>query len=84
MPGCTDEALHNFQHPHPKRLQNTPHAWTQPVYGAKVQYAENLNNYPAIPPNTVHLVQQIVGNLLYYDIAVDITMLIALSSIAAT
>ena len=57
MPGYIDESLHKFQHPHPKRRQYSLHAWTHPAYGAKVQYADNLNNSPAILPNTVRLVK---------------------------
>ena len=70
--------------PTPNTNKIPPHALTQPVYGPKVQYADNLDNSHALPPKTVCLVQQIVGTLLYYSIAVDITMLIALGSIAAT
>ena len=84
MPGYIDEALHKFQHPHPKRQQDAPHAWTQPVYGAKVHYAENLDDYPTLPPNTIRLVQKIVGTFLYYTISVYLTMIAALGSITAT
>ena len=84
IPGYIKEALHEFQHLHPKRRQDAPHAWTQPVYGAKVQYAENLNDSPALPPKTVRLLQKIVGTLLYYVIVVNFTMLIFLGSITST
>ena len=83
VPVYIDKALHKFQHPHPRLQQDPPHAWTQPVYGAKVRYAYNLGDPPALPPKTVRLVQQIVGNLVYYVIAVNATILIALSSIPA-
>ena len=83
MPGYIDKALHKFQHPHPKRKHDAPHAWTHPAYGAKVQYVDNIEDSPALPPNTVRLVQQIVGTLLYYAITVDVTMLVTLGSIAA-
>ena len=38
---------------------------------------------PAIPKEDVTRVQQIVGGILYYSRAVDLTMLAALSTIAA-
>ena len=36
---------------------------------------------PLLPPNSIHLVQQIVGTLLYYAIAVDPTMLVPLGTL---
>ena len=84
MSGYINDALHKLKHLHPKLLQDAPHSWTQPAYDAKVHYTDNIDNTPAFPPKTVRLVQQIVGALLYYAIAVNITMLAALGSIAAT
>ena len=84
MPGYIYEALQKFQHPYPKHRQYDPHAWAQPVYGAKVQHADNIDDSPVLPPKTGRLVHQIDGNLLYYTIAVDVTMLVDLSSIALT
>ena len=36
-----------------------------------------------MPPKSIHLVQQIVGTLLYYAIAVDPTMLVALGTLSS-
>ena len=77
------EALHKFQHPKPPRPQNAPHAWKSPTYGAKIQYSDNADHSPLLPPNSIHLVQQIVGTLLYYAIAVDPTMLVALGTLSS-
>ena len=33
MPVYVRAALHYFQHEKPKRLQDSPYPWTQPVYG---------------------------------------------------
>ena len=84
MPGYIDKALNKFQYSHPKRQQDAPHAWTQPIYGVKFQYADNIDDSPALLPKTVRLVQKIVGTLLYYAIAIKITAIVALSSIAST
>jgi hypothetical protein len=84
MPGYVRDALHKFQHPSPTRRQDAPHSWNQPVYGAKVQYADNPDDSPLLPAQSVTLVQKIVGTFLYYAMAVDATMLVALGSIAAT
>ena len=42
-----------------------------------------MTTSPLLPAKTINIVQQIVGTLLYYSIAVDPTMLSALGSIAA-
>jgi hypothetical protein len=84
MPGYVREALHKFQHLAPTRRQDAPHSWNQPTYGAKVQYADNCDDSPPLAAKAVTLVQKIVGVFLYYAMAVDSTMLVALGSIAAT
>jgi hypothetical protein len=41
------------------------------VYGATTQYALPENNTPLLPSTQITTIQQIVGTLLYYAIAVD-------------
>jgi hypothetical protein len=84
MPGYVRDALHKFQHPAPTRRQDAPHSWNQPTYGAKVQYADDCDDSPLLAAKSVTLVQKIVGVFLYYAMAIDSTMLVALGSIAAT
>ena len=79
MPKYIKEALHKFQHPAPSRPQDAPHAWNQPAYGAAVQYAGQPENSPLLPPKSINLIQQIIGTLLYYAIAVDPTMLFSIA-----
>ena len=69
IPTYIKEALHKFQHPAPSRPQDAPHAWNQPVYGAAVQYSDQPNDSPLLPPSSINLIQQIIGTLLYYAIA---------------
>ena len=83
MPTYIKEALHKFQHPAPSCPQDTPHAWNQPVYGAAVQYTDQPDDFPLLPPNSINLVQQIIGTLLYYTIDVDPTMLVTIGAIAS-
>jgi hypothetical protein len=65
-------------------LKTAPHAWNQPTYGAKIQYAEALDTSPCLSADQTACIQQIIGTFLYYGIAVDPTMLVAIGSIAAT
>jgi hypothetical protein len=84
MPGYVRNALHKFQHPIPHRRQDAPHSWNEPNYGARVQYADQHDDTPTLPQQSVTLVQRIAGTFLYYAMAVDPTMLVALGSIAST
>ena len=83
MPNYLPAALHKFQHPTPKCPQDFPHAWKKPVYVAAVQWTDNPDKSPILPPQSITLVQQIIRTLLYYAISVDPNMLAALGSIAA-
>ena len=48
-----------------------------------MKYAPDDDASTLLPAKTINLLQQIVGTLLYYSIAVNPTMLTALGSIAA-
>ena len=82
IPNYVTKALHKFQHPTPKRTQYAPHQWTRPNYGSKKQLATPLDTSPSIPEVKKCRIQQIIGTFLYYDRAVDCTMIPALSTLA--
>jgi hypothetical protein len=84
MPGYILAALHKFQHEWDQRRQDAPQSWNQPTYGAKVQYADNPDDSPPLVDKSERLVRQIAGTVLYYAMAVDCTMLVALGSITST
>jgi hypothetical protein len=84
MPNYVAMALHKFQHPPPSCRQHSPHQWTRPVYGARVQYAPEPDDKALLPAADIKRVQQVVGTLLYYARAVDSTMLVALNAISAS
>jgi hypothetical protein len=65
------------------KIQNSPHPHNIPTYGAKVQYAEQLDGSPKLDKVGIKYVQQVAGMLLYYRRAVDPSILPALSSIAS-
>jgi hypothetical protein len=60
-----------------------PHPHTIPTYGATVQSAKAIDASPAATKNEEKYIHQVIGVLLYYDRAVDSTILIGLSSLAA-
>jgi hypothetical protein len=82
MPGYMDTALHKFQHPLPSWPEHPPHAWHKPVYGQTTQqpFPEDGSNH--LTSTNILRIQQIVGTLLYYAGAVDVTLLVALNSLA--
>jgi hypothetical protein len=83
MPGYIAAALHRFQHPPPKRPQDSPHRWIPPTYGATIQLAPLDDTSPALDSASTTRIQQIIGTLLYYARAVDSTMFVALGALAA-
>ena len=82
MPEYVERALQKFQHPLPKKNQHAPHAWQPPTYGQKVQYCNKDNSTAPLPMPAKKRSQKIVSTFLYYALALDFTMLVALSSIS--
>jgi hypothetical protein len=83
MPGYISNALHKFQHPPPRLPQHAPYKWSRPNYGATIQLTDPIDKSPALPPNEIKRLQQVVGTLLYYARAVDSTMLAALGTLSS-
>ncbi len=83
MPGYVQKALERFEHTAPEKPQNQPYPHVKPQYGAKVQYATDIDNSPAVGEKEKKFIQQVTGTLLYYARAVDPTLLTALSAIAS-
>jgi hypothetical protein len=81
MPDYIPTALKKFNHTPPLKPQHAPAKWTQPIYGAKVQYVNDDTNPPCTEQEKT-MIQQITGTLLYYARAVDPTMLVALNDIS--
>jgi hypothetical protein len=84
MPGYIPAALHKFQHDWNQRRQDASHSWNQPTYGAEVQYANNPNESTPLGAKSVTLVQHVASTFLYYAMAIDCTMLVALGLITST
>jgi hypothetical protein len=81
--GYVGKALKRFNHPQPKKPQHSPHQWTPPTYGAKVQLATNQDpDFQKLTPKQQKFIQEFVGVFLFYGRAIDSTMLPALGTIA--
>ena len=83
MPGYVAQALVEFGHEPPASRQDSPHPHTPPKYGATKQYAEAPDESPLLDAEGKKFIQRVCGKFLYYGRAVDSTLLVPLSAIAA-
>jgi hypothetical protein len=83
MPGYIESALIGFGHELPNKPQMQPHPHTIPTFGATVQYAKATNTYPAAINAEEKYICQVIVPLLYYGRAVNSTILVGLSLLAA-
>jgi hypothetical protein len=74
--------LQKYKYCVPPKPQHCPYSPSPIQYGAKAQTPILVNISPKLSPNNIKEIQQIIGSILYYAWAVDITVLMALSSIA--
>ena len=81
MPGYIKKKLQEYGHIMPKRLQTCPYSPEPKQFGTKAQAPLPANATPKLDAKGIQRVQQIVGSILYYARAVDMTVLVALSSI---
>ncbi len=81
MPGYIKKLLQKYNHGVPSKPQHCPYAPTPKQYGAKTQAPIPHDISPKLSANKIKEIQCIIGSILYYAHAVDITVLMALSSI---
>jgi hypothetical protein len=85
MPNYIVNALLKFQHKPPSKPQHLPHAHIPPTYSASIQLTAPNDNPELLNQGAgIKRLQEIIGTLLYYARAVDLTMLVALGSTVAS
>ena len=82
IPGYVRKALLKCKHILPTLPEHSPYTHIRPTCGAKVQYEEPCDSSDLLPPSELTLIQQIVGTILYYGIALDNTLLVELNDIS--
>ena len=82
MPGYIKKLLLKYKHRMPTKPQHCPYAPAPKQYGAKAQEPLPVDISPKLSPDEIKEIQRVIGSILYYARAVDITVLMALSSIA--
>ncbi len=82
MPGYICKMLLKYKHRMPTCTQYCPYAPAPKQYGAAAQSPLPVGISPKLAPNEIKETQRVIGSILYYAQAVDITVLMALSLIA--
>jgi hypothetical protein len=81
MPGYIKKLLLKYKHCMPTKPQHCPYAPAPKQYGAKAQAPLTVDILPKLSPDEIKEIQRVIGSILYYARAVDITVLMALTSI---
>jgi hypothetical protein len=82
MPGYTQKKLQEYGHIIPKQIQSCPYSPEPKQFGSEVQSPLPPDSTSKLDKKGVKRIQQMVRSILYYARAVDMTVLIALSTIA--
>ncbi len=83
MPGYIKKLLQKYKHKMPTKPQYCPYTPPPKQYGTEAQAPLPVDISPKLSDGEIKEIQRIVGSILYYARAVDITVLMALSSIAS-
>ena len=83
MPNYVVKQLTKYRYKAPKRPQHCPYEPEPRVYGKKSQEMLKKVDSPPVSKEEKVYIQQVVGSFLYYARAIDMTILHALSAIAA-
>ncbi len=82
MPGYIKKKIQEYGHLVPGRTQKCPYSLEPKKCGSDAQAPLPPDDTPNLDASGIKHVQQIVGSILYYARAVDMMVLMALSSIA--
>ena len=82
MPGYIIKLLYKYKHRMRTHPQHCPYSPAPKQYGANAQTPLPVDISPKLSPEEIKTIQRIFGSILYYARAVDMTVLMALSSIA--
>jgi hypothetical protein len=85
MPNYINKALARFQHAPPQKRQDQPYPHVKPTYGAKKQYSQVEDNFPALDLDRAgkKFIHEVCRVFLYLARRVNGGQLPALSSLAS-
>jgi hypothetical protein len=82
MPGSIKKKLQEYNHVRSKKIQTCPHTPAPKQFGLEAQRPLPADDSPPLNKKGIKHVQQIFGSILYYARVVDMTVLMALNTIA--
>jgi hypothetical protein len=82
MPGYIKKILLKYKHCMPAQPQHCPYAPAPKQYGTAAQSPLPVDISPKLSPEEIKEIQRVIRSILYYTRVVNITVLMALSSIA--
>jgi hypothetical protein len=83
MPGYILKQLQKYKHATPTKQQYCPYAPQPKQYGSKAQCPLPQDTSPPLSKDDIKQVQCVIGTILYYVRAIDITVLIDLAQLPA-
>eukprot|EP00978_Attheya_sp_CCMP212_P010663 scaffold25948_cov32-Attheya_sp.AAC.1 len=82
MPGYIKKVLQKYKHEAPTRPQNSPYHIQPKKYGIGAQDTIPTDETPSATSEEIKYVQGVVGSILFYARAIDMTFLVGLNTIA--
>ena len=83
MQGYVNKVLQRFTLPSLFKPHHSPHAHVYPKYGTRIQHTGPPDISPPLSPKETTTVQEIIGTLLCYDRAVDLTLYVDLGTLGS-
>jgi hypothetical protein len=83
MPGYIQKQLQKYKHASPLHPQHCPYAPLPKQYGSEAQHPLPLEKSQPLSEKDIKHVQQVIRSILYYARTVNLTVLMALSTIAS-
>jgi len=83
MSGYIVKQLQKYNHDTPTRPQHCPYSPQPKQFGSEAQQPIPKDTSPPLFPDIIKHIQRVIGSILYYARAVDLTVLMALSTIAS-
>ena len=83
MAGYIQKTLIKFQHPTPQNLEDSTLKVYPKEYGEKAQFTKEEDGTPELSAASIRILQQRIGILLFYGRSVDMTLMVALSTLAS-
>jgi hypothetical protein len=77
MLGYIIKQLQKYKHAIPAKLQHCPYIPQPRQYGSKAQWPLPVDTSPPLSDTKIKHIQRVIGSILYYVRAVDLTVLMA-------